>query len=607
MRAMRERDDEPPTIADTEGATSPDTGTRMISSAITRYRITGVIGRGGMGEVLSARDEQIGRSVAIKRLRAADPDPDTVARFLREVRIQGRLEHPAIVPVHELAYDDDGQPFFVMKQLQGTTLAELLPRLAARDPQGTAAFTPQRLLRAFAEACLAVELAHTRGVVHRDLKPANIMLGDFGEVYVLDWGVAKVAGEAAERGSFADIDTAPDAAHTVAGAILGTPGYISPEQIRNDPDLDGRADVYALGCILFEILTLQALHPRGGAGLASAIAGIDARASVRAPDRDIPPELDAICVRATAPEARDRFPTARALGDAVQRYLDGNRDVSARKQLARAELALARDALAGTTARDRRNAIRAAARAVALDPTDRDAVELVGHLMLEPPAQMPAEVTDELERADVTALRESAKFGILGAAALLLFFPVLYWIGFRELWCHVAGAAICFVIIVIDVAIAPRYPQLASQLANVAFLGLIGLLSWMISPVIVGPGPAVMMVTLTAAAHRRVIRPWLLAIFTWIAALSPWFLELAGVVGTRTTIADNAIVLHTEASSLAVSPTLIGLAFYVISVIHIATLLSRLQDDDRRAHRRALQLQSWQLRQLVPRASSMPA
>ena len=152
-----------------------------------RYRLARLMGKGGMGEVISARDEQIGREVAIKRMKAARPSERAIARFLREASIQGRLEHPAIVPVHEIGRDTDGLPFFAMKKLTGTTLAKILEAPSARFPL-------QRVLRAFIDVCLAVEFAHVRGVVHRDLNPNNIMLGDYGEVYVLDWGVAKVVG-----------------------------------------------------------------------------------------------------------------------------------------------------------------------------------------------------------------------------------------------------------------------------------------------------------------------------------------------------------------------------------------------------------------------------
>src|SRR5262245_53599844 len=130
-----------------------------------RYELANVIGRGGMGEVVAARDTQLGREVAIKRMSMPDPSDKAVQRFLREARVQARLDHPAVVPVHELGRDVDGRPFFAMKKLAGTTLRKIIERKEA---------TRQRMLRAFADVCLAVELAHTRGVIHRDLKPDNI-------------------------------------------------------------------------------------------------------------------------------------------------------------------------------------------------------------------------------------------------------------------------------------------------------------------------------------------------------------------------------------------------------------------------------------------------
>jgi serine/threonine protein kinase len=160
-----------------------------------RYRFGEVIGVGGMGEVVLAHDEHIDRDVAVKRIRSAVPSPEQRARFVREARVQGGLEHPAVVPVHDLAVDRDGRPFFVMKRLTGTTLLALLQRLRTGDEDESAA--RRSMLRAFVDVCLAIEFAHSRGIVHRDLKPANIMLGDFGEVYVLDWGVARAFGRRA--------------------------------------------------------------------------------------------------------------------------------------------------------------------------------------------------------------------------------------------------------------------------------------------------------------------------------------------------------------------------------------------------------------------------
>ena len=585
---------DPPTLNDTEEHEQvPDP---RVGERIGRYEIAEVLGRGGMGEVVSARDEQIGRNVAIKRLCIAKPTDEIVVRFLREARIQGRLEHPAVVPVHELWDGDGEQPFFVMKQLAGTTLAELLPRLSAGDAEAVERFGTQRLLRAFADVCLAIEFAHTRGVVHRDLKPANIVLGDFGEVYVLDWGVARISGGLEPRPeNFGDITTM-DGGETVAGAILGTPGYIAPEQIRGELDLDARADVYSLGCILFELLALSPLHPRGQAALSTALAGIDARPSVRAMKRDIPPELDAICVRATELERSQRFATARELGDAVQRYLDGNRDVEMRRTLARHELASSRAAMAGG---DQGEAMRAAARALALDPTSREPAELVGALMLQVPKETPPEVERELAMLDMHALRSSARFGTLAAIAYLAFFPMLYWIGFRELWYVIAGPAVCVVILCAELVIAPRNVFVSGYIAITGNLAMFAMFATMVSPAILGPGPPIIMITLLVA-HRRLIAPWLLAPLTVLAVLAPWIWQFASGEVPVTAEGTN-IVLHTAATSLDPFATVVGLVVYVVALAALATLLSLSQHDEQREVRRALQLQSWMLGQLVPR------
>ncbi|MBL9019023.1 MAG: serine/threonine protein kinase, partial [Myxococcales bacterium] len=162
------------------------------------YTLGDLLGRGGMGEVVNAHDQRIGRDVALKRLTAEAPGATEVNRFLREARIQARLDHPAIPPVYELGTDEQQRPFFTMKRLAGRTLREMI---------NTEQPASQRLLRALAEVCLAVEFAHQHGVVHRDLKPSNIMLGDFGEVYVLDWGLARVLDDAPAEVVTRDLDS----------------------------------------------------------------------------------------------------------------------------------------------------------------------------------------------------------------------------------------------------------------------------------------------------------------------------------------------------------------------------------------------------------------
>ena len=146
-----------------------------------RYKLGGVLGRGGMGEVRFAHDVRVDREVAVKLMRPEQRDEASIARFFLEARVQARLDHPAVVPVHDLGIDAHGNPYFVMKRLAGTTLSAVLAQTGA-DPAVRAKWSRRQLLAHFIDVCLAVELAHTRGVIHRDLKPSNIMLGDFGEV-----------------------------------------------------------------------------------------------------------------------------------------------------------------------------------------------------------------------------------------------------------------------------------------------------------------------------------------------------------------------------------------------------------------------------------------
>jgi serine/threonine-protein kinase len=567
-----------------EATPAPARGRALSSSE--RYRVGDVLGRGGMGEVVSACDEKIGRSVAIKRMRGALPTSETVARFLREARIQSRLEHPAIVPVYEL--DDTGdEPFFVMKQLAGTTLHDVL--VAGKAPRN-------QLLRAFVDVCLAIEFAHARGVVHRDLKPANVMLGDFGEVYVLDWGIARVTGDEAND-RFGDIDTISDV-DTAAGAVLGTPGYMSPEQIRGDDDLDGRSDVYALGCILFEILAGRPLHPRGHAGLASTVAGADARPSRIAPELDAPPELDEVCMTATAMARDQRFASARALADAVQRYLDGDRDLALRRDLAKTEVDTAREALARN---DRVGALRAAARALALDPHSREPAELVGRLMLEPPKATPPEVEHELLELDHADSRQQMRRSGVAIAAAALFLPVMYFAGLHDTWYLVAlsavivGGAVLAKVFQTRTGVAPLWLSITFASAFILVL------AWELTPVLVAPGVAIIMGSLLAA-RPMLRRIWLLYALIVAAMLAPWGLQELGWLPRAVEVVGNTLVLHPPTSHLAATNTLVGLALWLLAGPAITILLTRAIVRDRGQLQRKLQLQAWQLRQLVPRA-----
>ncbi len=228
-----------------------------------KYQLLGEIARGGMGAVLKGRDTDLGRDLAVKVLLETHRDnPELVRRFVEEAQIGGQLQHPGIVPVYELGCFADRRPFFTMKLVKGQTLAALL---RARP---TPAHDRPRFLAIFEAVCQTMAYAHARGVIHRDLKPSNVMVGSFGEVQVMDWGLAKVlpvrtvigrreaptqprrrpASQTARSGS--------DRHASHAGSVLGTPAYMPPEQARGEIDaVDERADVFALGAMLCEILT----------------------------------------------------------------------------------------------------------------------------------------------------------------------------------------------------------------------------------------------------------------------------------------------------------------------------------------------------------------
>ncbi|HXA16038.1 MAG TPA: serine/threonine-protein kinase [Thermoanaerobaculia bacterium] len=227
----------------------------------TRYRIERELARGGMGVVYEAEDLELQRRVAIKVLASELASDDAVERMRAEARTMARLEHPGIVPLHDVGLLADGRLWYAMKLVRGRRFDELNA-------------APAELLRVFLRICEAVSFAHANGIVHCDLKPENVMLGDFGEVLVMDWGVARAAG----------VNSAP---------IAGTRGFMAPEQEQGTSSIDASTDVFALGAML------RAILPK------------------------LPRPLAAICAKATAPAQSDRYTTARALADDVSRWLDG--------------------------------------------------------------------------------------------------------------------------------------------------------------------------------------------------------------------------------------------------------------------------------------------
>ena len=255
--------------------------------ASSRYVVLDELGRGGMGTVYLARDQELERDVALK-ISNAIASPEVEQRLQREARTLARLEHPGIVPVHDVGRLADGRLFYVMKRLAGQTLQQRLASLDAADRLGT-----------FERICDPIGFAHARGVIHRDLKPSNIMLGGFGEVIVLDWGLARDWGLKEEA-----------AADAGGAAIAGTRGYMAPEQASPGPsEIDHRADVYALGAVL-HLLLIDTLPPGDdpGPGLRRA---------------RVPRPLAAICSTALRRNPADRYQTVAAMQDDVARYRGG--------------------------------------------------------------------------------------------------------------------------------------------------------------------------------------------------------------------------------------------------------------------------------------------
>ncbi|MCO5166464.1 MAG: protein kinase [Planctomycetes bacterium] len=324
--------DRPSSTGSQDGAAPTDLELRHGLELIHRR----VLGQGGMGVVHLVLDPRLGRRAALKLLRTP-VTPSRVRRFRRETVVTARLDHPCIPPVYEAGATPSGTHYLLMRFVEGESLAEILTRRQAEAlGERERAALARELLHALVKVGEAVAYAHDKGIVHRDLKPANIMIGAFGEVLVMDWGLARDLHESSdedawirtELGVAPPAEPAPPAAGiTQDGAILGTPGYLAPEQARGE-DVDARADVFSLGAVLCEILTGR---PPVIGPTTLAILGLTRGGEVEFPRQrfvDVDPELDAIARKALAPDAEARYPTADAFATDLRNYLEG-RNVSA--------------------------------------------------------------------------------------------------------------------------------------------------------------------------------------------------------------------------------------------------------------------------------------
>ena len=346
----------PVLLRDADSITEPGPVIRPSSSEIpdplersARLQLFGEIARGGMGAVLKGRDSDLGRDLAVKVLLESHRDkPDMIRRFIEEAQIAGQLQHPGIVPIYELGAFGDRRPYFAMKLVKGHTLAEILAK------RKTPIDGLPRFLSIFESICQTMAYAHARGVIHRDLKPSNVMVGSFGEVQVMDWGLAKVlprggavedasAGHTKDPGTvIATARTGSDSNLSQAGSIVGTPSYMAPEQARGEGDqVDERADVFALGSIFCELLTGEPAFTGRSSGeiqrkaargeLADAFARLDQNGLGH------DPELIALARSCLAPERDDRPRDAGEVAEKMSLYHSRVQERLRQSEIARAD------------------------------------------------------------------------------------------------------------------------------------------------------------------------------------------------------------------------------------------------------------------------------
>jgi serine/threonine-protein kinase len=300
------------------------------TSAGGRFRILRPHAKGGLGEVFVARDEELHRDVALKQIQEIHADnPQSRSRFVLEAEITGGLEHPGIVPVYGLGTYADGRPFYAMRFIKGDSLKDAIERYHATTSKaqdaGERTLEFRKLLGRFVDVCNAIAYAHSRGILHRDLKPGNIMLGQYGETLVVDWGLAKPVGRS-DAAAGPEPTLRPPAARgstpTQAGAALGTPAYMSPEQAAGKLDELGPAsDVYSLGATLYCLLTGKA--PVHELDLAAAISKVQ-WGDIQEPreiNAEVPRALEAICLRTMSLSPRDRYQSPRDLANDIEHWL----------------------------------------------------------------------------------------------------------------------------------------------------------------------------------------------------------------------------------------------------------------------------------------------
>ncbi len=345
----------------------PDPAPDTLAPSERRYELGQVVGYGGTGIVYAARDGRLDREVAIKVLRRG-VDSGFTARFVREARLTGQLEHPNIIAVHDLGRLGDDRPFLCMKFIRGRDLGEVLSMLRRGDEEARKNYGRVRLLSIFQAVCHGIAFAHERGIIHRDLKPKNVMLGEHGQVSIVDWGLAKKVGQS-DTGEYPVVTALPktqeqapevaespislastimkppssqDPSVTQEGEVIGTPAYMAPEQARGARELTHAVDIYALGGILYEVLCYR-MGFEGANALAVLRKVIDGdlvppskrgREGPEPPPPEVPEELERLCLQCLEREPEKRPATASEIAQRVEEFLEGSRERVRRRERA---------------------------------------------------------------------------------------------------------------------------------------------------------------------------------------------------------------------------------------------------------------------------------
>lgn len=552
-----------------------------------RYGQGTLLGTGGMGNVVLCQDRVMNRDVALKVMRPEHAErPDLKMRFLREARIQAKLEHPGIVPIYDLGETHEGTPFFAMKRLQGRTLYEVLASRRAGDPAALSRYPLRRLVEILSSACQTVLFAHHRDVVHRDLKPANIMIGEFGEVYVLDWGIAKLGEQATSSEQY-----------TQVGERMGTPGYLAPEQAIGSLEVDERADVYAMGAILFEVLAQEPLFAgTDDAIVQDTLQDVPRSPAARRPDLDIPPELDAICAKALRYDPSHRYASIRDLHDAIEGWLAGERDALERGKLVDAQLRRA----ARLRREDPAKALQAITSALTIDPGHQPAMRDLVDLLAAPGAA-PEEATRALEQrraADTVSAAGRTFFAYAFFAPCLVLIHVAG-IRSRTAW---TALLLCVMFTAFAGLAFRRWPTIVPFVSATVFgFATLGLTTLYAGPfglapcLVVGNGAALMIATRARPRMR-----WGIGTLSLAALGLPFLASYYGLMPMPYEAVSQGILVRPVLANL--SPDLTFATLTVAALVSVGATyhlvgraVDRLEEVERRSFMRA-----WQLGRVLP-------